>query len=59
MKEFTVYQDSDSQWAATCEKVPGLVVKARTPEEAVEKMKRAVAFYYPCGECKGSAETSP
>jgi predicted RNase H-like HicB family nuclease len=54
-----MYQDTDSQWVASCSKIPGLVVKAKTPEEAVEKMKHAVAFYFPCGECKGSPDPSP
>jgi predicted RNase H-like HicB family nuclease len=51
MKQFTIYQDEDGRWVVTCSKVPGLAVKAKTQAEAVEKMKKALTIYFPCGEC--------
>jgi hypothetical protein len=58
MKQFTLSRNSDGEWTVTCAKVPGLVIKAETRHEAIEKMKNAVKLYFPCGDCKGSSQTS-
>jgi predicted RNase H-like HicB family nuclease len=55
MKQFTLSRNSDGEWTVTCTKVPGLVIKAKTRHEAIEKMKNAVKLYFPCGDCKGSS----
>jgi predicted RNase H-like HicB family nuclease len=56
MKELTVYKGEMGEWIVTSDKMPGFMARGKTPEEAVEKMKRAFTVYYPCdsSNCKDS-----
>ncbi len=53
MKEFVIYQDDNNNWIVTSDKIPGFIARGKTQQEAIEKMKNAFRFYFPCGECKG------
>jgi predicted RNase H-like HicB family nuclease len=48
MREFILYQDDSGQWTAECKDMPGYRVKAKTEEEALEKIKSALLTFYPC-----------
>ena len=54
MKELVLSQDSNGEWVVTYPKVPGIVIKAKTQAEAIEKMKKALSIYFPCGDCQES-----
>jgi len=56
MKELTLYQEDDGTWVASSSRLPGYVAKAKTPEEAIDRFKKAFSMYFPCGECKGGSE---
>jgi predicted RNase H-like HicB family nuclease len=55
MKQLVLSRDSDGNWVVTCDKMPGLVIKGKTRDEAIEKMKNALMMYFPCGDCQGSS----
>jgi predicted RNase H-like HicB family nuclease len=55
MKQLELSRDDDGTWVVTCEKVPGLVIKGNSQVEAIEKMKKALSMYFPCGDCKGTS----
>jgi len=48
MREFIIFQDDDGDWVAECREVPGYRVKAKTRDEALEKIKSVLLIYYPC-----------
>ena len=54
MKELKISQDENNEWIVTSDKIPGFVAKGKTVDEAVEKIKKAIKTYFPCGECKES-----
>ncbi len=54
MKELIVYKDDNGEWIVTSGKIPGLILRGKTEQEAVDKMKQALRVYFPCGECKES-----
>lgn len=48
MREFIVYQDNDGTWVAECTELVGYRARGMTKEEAIEKIKAALLFFYPC-----------
>ncbi len=54
MKELKVYRDENNEWVVTSDKMPGFTAKGKTVNQAVEKMKKALNTYFPCGQCKES-----
>ncbi|MBI5101960.1 MAG: type II toxin-antitoxin system HicB family antitoxin [Nitrospirae bacterium] len=43
-----MYQDDDGSWVAECRELPGLKVKGKSEDEALQKIKQALLIYYPC-----------
>ena len=48
MREFILYQDDDGGWVAECKDIPGYRAKAKTREEALDRIKAVLLLYYPC-----------
>lgn len=48
MRELLLYQDHDGDWICESKDVPGLRVKGKTQEEAIERIKTAIRLYDPC-----------
>jgi predicted RNase H-like HicB family nuclease len=48
MREFIVYQDDDGTWVAEAKELPGVHMRGKTQQEALEKIQTALRIYYPC-----------
>ena len=48
MREFILYQEDDGTWVAETKQLPGVRMRGKTGEEAVEKLKNALKLYFPC-----------
>ena len=48
MREFTVYEDDDGTWVAEAKELPGVHMRGKTQQEALEKIQTALRIYYPC-----------
>jgi predicted RNase H-like HicB family nuclease len=48
MREFIIYQDDDGAWVAEAKELPGVHMKGRTQQEALDKIQTAVKIYNPC-----------
>jgi len=48
MREFTICQDDDGTWVAEAKELPGVRMRGKTRDEALEKIQSALKIYYPC-----------
>jgi len=48
MREFSIYQDDDGTWIAEAQELPGMRMRGKTQNEALEKIQAALKTYYPC-----------
>jgi predicted RNase H-like HicB family nuclease len=48
MREFLVHEDDDGTWIAEARELPGFQAKAKTQEEALQKIQAVLKIYYPC-----------
>jgi predicted RNase H-like HicB family nuclease len=48
MRELILYQDDDGTWVAEAKELPGVRMRGKSRQEAIEKIQAVLKIYFPC-----------